>query len=272
MEERLDKLETMSETSTEIAGTWSSSHEGLLAGIADRANCYRWMHNRCQTIYEKYNFYLTVPSIVVSALAGSATIASTALFAPEYQQLASTLIGLATLGTGILTSINQYMKSAQFAETHRSTSLAYGKLHTIIASELSMRRDQRLNALEFIKVIRSEQDRLQENSPIVLDSVVSQFRKEFKDVKDLEKPEIAGDLDHVRINSTSKLQVPLLRQVPMSPDFDRSKIHSQLSYNRRLSELAIGETPNQQRHMTTVPLMSTLTTLSYQHSGMQSHE
>lgn len=326
MDEKLDKLEEdMSETSSEIAGTWSSSHEYLLAGIADRANCYRWMHNKCQTIYEKYNFYLTVPSIVVSALAGSATIASSALFPAQYQQLASTCIGLATLATGVLTSINQYMKTAQYAESHRATSLSYGKLHTIVASELSMRRDQRLNALEFIKVIRGEQDRLQDNSPIVLDSVISQFRREFKDKTDLEKPEIAGDLDHVHINSSSKfnkhqdssLRESLLQSssqtrftprtphatptsqsgktsshhfpisirapvdtdvrtnasvtvsssvsAPPSPNtFDREYIHRQFSYSKKLSEIGVNDKDKHNlRAMTSLPLMSTLTTLTF---------
>jgi hypothetical protein len=42
-----------SQTSTEIAATWNSGHEELLASIADRANCSRWLHSKCQNIYSE---------------------------------------------------------------------------------------------------------------------------------------------------------------------------------------------------------------------------
>lgn len=208
MDDKLDKLEETSQTSTEIANTWNSAQENLLAAIADRANCYRWLHNECYSRYETYNFYLTVPSVVLSAVTGSATIGLTSLFNPESQKGASIVIGLFTLGCGALTSVNQFMKTSQYSEAHRTASIAYGKLHRVISSELSLRRDQRLNALEFIKVVRSEQDRLHETSPHILKSIIAKFREDFKDHVDLEKPEIVGDLDHVQVNKSRKYDDP----------------------------------------------------------------
>jgi len=204
-EDHLNSLEEdNSETSTEIASTWNSSHETLLASIADRSNCSRWLHNKCQTHFETYNFYLTVPNIAISAVAGSATIGLSSIFPDNWQHGAATVIGIFTLGCGILTSLNQYMKSAQYSESHRSASVAYGKLHRIIASELALRRDQRLNASDFLKLVRLEQDRLQETSPPIIDRIVEEFRATFKNNVDLEKPEIVGDLDHVRVNRSTK--------------------------------------------------------------------
>jgi len=207
MEEKLDKIdEENSETSSQIASTWNTSHETLLAAIADRSNCSRWLHNASQSYFDSYNFYLTVPNIAISTIAGSATIGLTSIFPPDYQRTAATIIGLCTLGCGVLTSINQYMKSAQLAEAHRAAGIAHGKLHRVIASELTLRRDQRLNALDFLKVIRSEQDRLQETSPAILENIIKKFRLQFKDNVELEKPEIVGDLDHVQVNHSSKYE------------------------------------------------------------------
>ena len=217
MEEKLDKIdEDNSESSSQVASTWNTSHETLLAAIADRANCSRWLHNACQTHFENYNFYLTVPNIAITTIAGSATIGLTSIFPPDYQRSAATIIGLCTLGCGVLTSINQYMKSAQLAEAHRAAGIAHGKLHRVIASELSLRRDQRLNALDFLKVVRSEQDRLQETSPAILHIIIKQFRSEFKDNVDLEKPEIVGDLDHVQVNHSSKYDAPTPTRLPIN--------------------------------------------------------
>lgn len=210
-----DSEDHQSETSTEIASSWNSSHEKLLVTIADRSNCYRWLHNRCQIVYEKYSFYLTVPSIVISAISGSTTIGLTTLFETSSQRGASITIGLLTLGCGVLTSINQYMKTSQFAEAHRAAAVAYGKLHRSISSELALRRDQRAHAFDFLKYVRTEQDRLEETSPVIIDSVVAAFRKEFNDNTVLEKPEIVGDLDHVQVNRSNKNDDP----TPTAPRF-----------------------------------------------------
>lgn len=206
MDEKLEKLEETSESSSEIASSWNSCHETLLASIADRANCYRWLHEKSQVRFERYNFYLTIPSIVVSTLAGSATIAVPSMVSTTTgRETSGVIIGLCTLACGMLTSVNQYMKTAQFAEAHRSAAVSYGKLHRVISSELALRRDQRVNAMEFLKVVRSEQDRLQETTPNILECIIEKFRKEFKDVT-IEKPEIVGDLDHVYVNVSPKNQ------------------------------------------------------------------
>lgn len=204
LDDQLKALEEGSETSTQIASSWNSGHEDLLASIADRANGCSWMHSKCQRWFEKWSFWLTVPNVVMSTLAGSATIGLNGLFAEDQQKSATVIIGLMTLSCTVFTSLNQFMKTSQYAEAHRAAALAYGKLHRSIQGELTLRRDQRVNATEFLKAVRAEQDRLQEISPDILDHIVSLFNRVFKDRHDLEKPEIAGDLDHVQVNKSVK--------------------------------------------------------------------
>lgn len=221
-----------SQTSTQIAYTWNSSHEALLSAIAERSNCNRWLHNKCQRNYDVYNFYLTIPSILISALTGSATMGLTTLFPEDSIRGVSILIGLLTLGCGALTSINQYMKTSQFSEAHRAAAVAYGKLHRLISSELILRKDQRVRASDFISTIRAEQDRLEEISPIIMGSVIREFKREFKDNKDLEKPEIVGDLDKVLVNMSQKHEGNAFKSIcyakpgiitPLLPDIQNSE-------------------------------------------------
>ena len=205
MDDRVEKIdEACSQTPSEIAATWNTAQETFLAAIADRANGMRWMHNKCQIMYANWNFYLTVPAILMSTVAGSATIGLPTLFPNNQANFATTVIGLMTLSTGVLTTLNQYMKSSQLAESHRAMGVENGKLHRVISGELALRRDQRRNALEFLTFVRSEQDRLQNISPDIPESVITKFRKLFDGREDLEKPEIAGDLDHVQVNGIKK--------------------------------------------------------------------
>lgn len=180
----------------------------------------RWLHSWCYAHYSGLNFWLSMPSIVVSALAGYATIGLTNVFEDAGLQKAVNVgIGLMTLSTTVLTAVNQYIKTPQLSEAHRSAAGQYAKLYRTIATELALRRDQRLNATDFIKLVRQEQDRLEDSCPEVTQRAIRAFRNEFQGRSDIQKPEIAGDLDRVIINHSAKRpngQIESL-QLPHSP-------------------------------------------------------
>jgi len=185
--------------------SWSHTEEVLLAGIGDRCNGFQWLHTQSQRRYEIWNICLVLPSIVLSAVTGSVTIGLSSLFSQGDQTIATTVLGSVTIGSGILTTVNQYMKTSSLAEAHRAAALAYGKLYRLILTELSLRRDQRTDAKPFLKMVRAEQDRLQDMSPTISACIISQFNATFKSNVLLEKPEITGDLDHIVISMESPL-------------------------------------------------------------------
>jgi hypothetical protein len=199
-----EKEDVESHGSSSIISSWNSAQETLLKGISERANCMRWLHTQCNLHFESVNFYLTIPNVVISTLNGGFTMSLTSLFPePGDQKVATTIIGLISIFSGVLITMNQYMKSQQMMEAHRSAGLAYGKLHRLITNELSLRRDQRQHALEFLKLVRTEQDRLENTSPSILPSIILKFNIQFEN-RNIEKPEIAGDLDEVEINQASR--------------------------------------------------------------------
>ena len=227
MDESLKKLEDTSESSSDIANSWNSAHETLLASIGDKANCMRWMHTQSQIYYDRWNFWLSIPSVTLTALAGASTIGVTQLN-PNAQTYFSILIGIVTISTGVLTSINQLIKAPQSSEGHRIASIAYGKLYRVISNELALRRDQRTNAQEFLKVIRVEQDRLEESCPVIHSNIIRRFNQKVESNATLEKPEIVGELDHIRVNMSSKPPPGIVRQVsdpPASPVLTYYKKH-----------------------------------------------
>ncbi len=196
-----------------ISSTWNDAQEKLLKGISERANCMRWLHNQCNLHFEHLNFYFTIPNVVISTLNGGFTMSLTSLFPdPTDQKVATTIIGLISIFSGVLITMNQYMKSQQMMEAHRSAALSYGKLHRLIINELALSRDQRMHALDFLKMVRSEQDRLENTSPSILPQVILKFNVQFAD-KQIEKPEIAGDLDETEINSASRRHKKQLEEI-----------------------------------------------------------
>jgi hypothetical protein len=215
MEDSLKKLENTSETSSDIANSWNSSHETLLASIGDKANCMRWMHTQSQVYYDRWNFWLSVPSVTMTAFAGSATVSIT-IISPNIQTGITVVIGIITILTGVLTSINQLIKAPQYSEAHRIAAIAYGKLFRVISNELALRRDQRVNAQDFLKIVRTEQDRLEESCPVIHANIIRQFNRKVETNVTLEKPEIVGELDHININMSSKPSKGIPRQISVS--------------------------------------------------------
>jgi hypothetical protein len=138
------------------------------------------------------------------------------------------VVGITTIATGVLTSINQLLKAPQCGEGHRIASIAYGKLYRVISNELALRRDQRTNAQEFLKIIRLEQDRLEESCPVIHSNIIRRFNKKVETNTTLEKPEIVGELDHIRVNMSTKPPPGITRQVsepPASPVLTYYKKH-----------------------------------------------
>ena len=192
--------------------SWQTEEEHILAAIGDRCNGYQWLHARSHTYFENINFGLTVPSIVLSAITGSVTIGLTSLFPAEYQTIATTVLGSLTIGAGVLTTINQYMKSASLAESHRAAAFSYGKLYRSILTELSLARDKRQPSAEFLKMVCAKQDRLQEMSPSISPHIIAAFNETVAGNTELERPEIAGGLDHIVV----PLLPPSVPGIPIS--------------------------------------------------------
>jgi len=180
--------------------TWSEAQEKLLKAIAERSNCMRWLHTQCNLYFENFNFYLTIPNIVISTVNGSITMSISSLF-PDSQKEATTIVGLVSLLSAILLTINQYVKSQQMAESHHAAGLSYGKLHRTVMNELALRRDQRTNGMIFLQHVRTEIDRLESTAPSILPYVIRSFNKQFTN-RTIERPEVTGDLDEVEVNTS----------------------------------------------------------------------
>ena len=201
MEKKHDE-DNESETPSVIAASWNTAQEHLLKGISERSNGMRWLHTQSHIYFNNMNFYLTIPSVIITTVNGSVTMSLNSLFPdPAAQKVALTLLGLISIFSAILTTINQYAKSAQMSEAHRTSAVAYGKLHRIIMNELALRRDQRPNSMDFLKNVRTEQDRLENSSPTILENIILRFNTQFAN-RNIEKPEITGDIDEVNINKS----------------------------------------------------------------------
>lgn len=199
MEKALEKLEQDDDATTipnEL--TWTRAQEVLLVEWSDKAACYRWLHESTERYYEHISMWLTIPVIVMTTIAGTSNFAVSTLKEPM-NIAANYTIGGMTLVSGVISTLSKFLRIGEKVESHRAASLSWGKLNRLISSELSLRRDQRVNCQDFLKISRAEIDRLIEMSPIIPEHIIDEFKLKFSANTDLHKPDICNGIDHTTV-------------------------------------------------------------------------
>jgi hypothetical protein len=188
--------------------SWNSQLEKIISDEGERCLCYSWLHDRSEKMYSRLHTSITLPSIIMATLAGSASIGTTSLF--PNPQVANITIGIITLMVGMLTTISNYFGWAKRSESHRIADITYKKVYKFILIELSLPRSERMTAKDMLKAVRDETQRLEEMSPQVPDMVIRDFKKRFGDsTPEVTKPEITNGLDPIYVYP-SDLDSPLI--------------------------------------------------------------
>ena len=190
---------------------WSKEQEELMSEWSDFAMCYRWIHDKSEKFFHGKNRWINIPVIILSTLGGTANFGIQSVFSDNTsKQYASFIIGGISLFAGLLTTIGNYLRYAQLEESHRVASISWGKFQRQVAVELALDPNERIDAMDFLKICRTELDRLIEQSPPIPEDCIKLFEEKFGDIKGLKKPDICGSLEHTRIFASSNSRLKQL--------------------------------------------------------------
>lgn len=157
---------------------WTQDHESILVDWADKALCYRWLHSKSHNNYNRLNTWFTIPVIIMSTLTGTANFAQNRI-PPDYVGLFTAIVGTINLIAGILTTIQQFLKIGELNESHRVSSIAWGKFSRNIKVELAKSPTERTPVTQMLKHAKEEFDRLTETSPNLSEKVIKLFMYTF---------------------------------------------------------------------------------------------
>jgi hypothetical protein len=184
---------------------WSREQERLMAEWSDIAICYRWLHDRSDKIYHIKTLMVSLPVIILSTVSGFSNIGVQAIIEnQEAKKFASFMIAAISLAAGLLTTIGDRLRYAQLEESHRVAAIAWGKFQRLIAVELAVNPNDRMDAFDFLKICRADLDRLIEQSPAIPKEAISMFENNFGKIRDLKKPDICGALEHTTVFVSSE--------------------------------------------------------------------
>ena len=149
----LDNSDNISNVASANSGTkpleWSPENEMIIVEWCDSAQCYKWLHARSHEKYSSKNAWFTIPAIVLSTISGTASFAQKSV-PLEYQDYAPMIIGAINISVGILTTIQQYLKIAEYNEAHRVSAISWDKFARNIRIELAKKPEDRMDAEHFL--------------------------------------------------------------------------------------------------------------------------
>jgi hypothetical protein len=157
---------------------WTEHHERIFIDWADKATCYKWLHEKSQHEFAVKSRWFTIPVIIMSTLTGTANFAQDKIPA-QYLNMATMVIGGVNLIAGIITTIQQFLKINELNESHRVSAISWGKFQRNLHVELAKPPAERTQVSHFIKSAKEEFDRLIETSNPIPTHIVALFKKTF---------------------------------------------------------------------------------------------
>jgi len=177
---------------------WTTEQEILLAKWADKALCYRWLHDLSEKKYTRLNTSIQIPVIVLSTVIGALNVGIDSIFPASVKQYANIGLGGVSMLTAVITTIGNFLRYAQNMEGHRVASIQWSKFHRNISAEVAIHPELRQDSAEFFSICRAELDRLVEQSPTIPDDIIKLFEERFSDTN-ISKPEVCNILEPTTI-------------------------------------------------------------------------
>lgn len=187
-----NKNEDIETTNKYNENVWNEEDDIILKEWVDKSACFKWLHEKSYKVYKKQYLSLMIPVIVISTLTGAANFALERIPSTEWQGYASIIVGGFNIIAAIISTVSQFLKTAELKEGHNIAAKTWDKFNRTIKLELQKNPNERSSKNEVFKSAMKEYDRLVELSPDIPNNVIKEFKNTYRNAVDLIKPEIAG--------------------------------------------------------------------------------
>jgi hypothetical protein len=159
----------MSEFHT-TTSNWSENIEKVISQIGISCDSYKWMSIYTAKRNEyKYNI-LMYTSIITGPVSGVLSIFSSSETATMFVTVFSFL-------SGIISTIIKFSEFGEKATLYKSVAAKYSSLENNIKRQLSLNREDRVNAGEYLEWISRSYDELFSTTPLIPDDIYQRFEK-----------------------------------------------------------------------------------------------
>lgn len=183
--------------------SWTPEQENILKTFAEKSACYRYLNYDSYIYYKTIDQRFSLPIIVLSTLAGSASLGSNNL--PQFSDVIILGSAIVNIITGILGTLQRFLNTSELTAQHFTSSVEFGRLSRDITVMLTLpRNDRSTDGVKFLESCANEYNRLVDQSAAPPRFILRRFEKKFKN-NPICKPDLVA-LSPVNINTTKPLK------------------------------------------------------------------
>ena len=156
---------------------WDASVERLLQKYCDESQTREALHRRSYYSYKKLTTCFNLPVIVLSCLSGSLQFLSKGY--PDIEQYIVTGTASLSILTAIISAVASYLKLGEQMSRHEQSANQWLLFHNGLKHQLSLRRDKRQDADEFLQECKTQYDQLFRASPICSSGQIKAIKKKI---------------------------------------------------------------------------------------------
>jgi hypothetical protein len=207
---------------------WTKSTEELLVSWADIALCYTWIFDKSYRNYNNINYTFTIPIVILSTITGTLSMSLSSVVPESAFMTGQFVIGAVNIFIGILSTLQNFFRYAQQSELHLSATKDWAKLHRNIKIELSIERQYRKPAEEFVRYARQEYERLLNTRPVIPSQILNDFKRLYRN-SDVIKPETLEKIKHLILDDDRNMIV----NVPQTQTINQSFFSRMTSFIKK---------------------------------------
>jgi hypothetical protein len=172
---------------------WNDANEELLVSIGENAASYRWMHEKCSRIYNNRDYAVSFTLVIFGVILSIKTL----IEGDKYKYVLEIIMSIFTYLLTVGNIVNSFLNNRQLSISHKSISGKYAELYNDIRQLMTMYRQTRPIANDYINETLKLYDNYILESPDILDSVV----KEYKRIVDegVSQPNVAQRIQRIKV-------------------------------------------------------------------------
>lgn len=171
---------------------WDNQKSELISKWCDMAQSYGWMHQNASEYYQRRTNRIIIPVIILSTITGITTATFGSLFSGDrysyFQPYIAIGLGLMSLVTAIMNTIEQKFKYAQLAERHSMIGKEWYSLWRLLHATLALDTTERTPFRYYLEKVQHILDSLTKNRPDIPDHTIQSFLKHFGNIQGLRMP------------------------------------------------------------------------------------
>lgn len=157
--------------------TWSDNIEKILKELGESCLGYKWMNMFAAKKNElKYNTLMYI-SIVIGPIAGVLSAIST----NKDTTYLPVIVTIFSFTSGVVSAIIKFSEFGDKSSSYKTTAAKYASLESNIRRQLSLTRNDRVNAGEYLEWISRSYDDLFTSAPLITDDIYQQWVKFAKE-------------------------------------------------------------------------------------------